>query len=328
MSSFANAPTLDPNFKGAAVTVSGGNLTATVTSGTGAIGSINWVSGPVYFEMAIGATLTGVASVGVTTFDFVTTGQIGSDTTSRSCGYQSSGSVLLNNVVVATLAAYVANSNIGVAVNPLTQLIWFRVNGGNWNNDVIANQNPATNTGGIPLNLAKRTFIAGWSGAASSSATYLPTSATWVYAAPSGYQGLNVLQATAISAGFTSAGVDFAIPSFIVTLPGIGSGSASNSPIPVAPTLPPGYVGIAYTETVIVEGGTGPYTMVITAGSLPLGLSFNGTTGVISGTPTTITPLQSVTITATDSTGRTNFSTFQMEVDAPSGGATNYGFAS
>ena len=49
-----------------------------------------------------------------------------------------------------------------------------------------------------------------------------------------------------------------------------------------------GVVGTPYTGTFVATGGTPPYSFNISSGSLPLGLSLNGATGVVSGTPTTI----------------------------------------
>jgi hypothetical protein len=46
-------------------------------------------------------------------------------------------------------------------------------------------------------------------------------------------------------------------------------------------------VGVAYSSTLQVTGGTKPFTFSIVSGSLPPGLKLNASTGVISGTPTT-----------------------------------------
>ncbi|MHB0971789.1 MAG: ice-binding family protein [Thermoanaerobaculia bacterium] len=65
------------------------------------------------------------------------------------------------------------------------------------------------------------------------------------------------------------------------------------------PTLPNGEVGIAYLATVSASGGVGPYTFAVTSGALPTGLTLDGATGDITGTPTTIGTFN-FTITATD----------------------------
>ena len=47
-----------------------------------------------------------------------------------------------------------------------------------------------------------------------------------------------------------------------------------------------GEVGVAFNSgTITVTGGTAPYTYSI-VGTLPAGLTFNASTGVVSGTPT------------------------------------------
>ncbi|WP_214109611.1 DUF7927 domain-containing protein [Acrocarpospora catenulata] len=60
-----------------------------------------------------------------------------------------------------------------------------------------------------------------------------------------------------------------------------------------SPTLtfaapPSGQVGLAYSDQLTVSGGTAPYTWSVSTGSLPPGLTLNSSTGLLSGTPTTV----------------------------------------
>jgi hypothetical protein len=75
-------------------------------------------------------------------------------------------------------------------------------------------------------------------------------------------------------------------------------------------TLPDGQVGIFYTQTVTASGATGPFTFAVTSGTLPAGLTLNGSTGLVSGTPTAGATSNFV-ITATNGalcSGQRNFS--------------------
>lgn len=66
-------------------------------------------------------------------------------------------------------------------------------------------------------------------------------------------------------------------------------------------TLRNGVATVAYVnETAQATGGFGPYTFSVSTGVLPAGLTLNGTTGVISGTPTTAGST-TFTLRATDS---------------------------
>ena len=51
-------------------------------------------------------------------------------------------------------------------------------------------------------------------------------------------------------------------------------------------TLPQGTVGSAYSSSITASGGASPYAFTVSAGTIPAGLTFTGSTGQISGTPT------------------------------------------
>jgi hypothetical protein len=61
-----------------------------------------------------------------------------------------------------------------------------------------------------------------------------------------------------------------------------------------------GVVGTSYSQTIQVSGGLSPFTFSVTSGGLPPGLTLEGNTGAISGTPTAAGSY-SFTITVTDS---------------------------
>ena len=69
-------------------------------------------------------------------------------------------------------------------------------------------------------------------------------------------------------------------------------------------SLPSGFVGTSYSQTLASTGGNSPISWAVTSGALPGGLSLNGSTGVISGTPTS-PGTSSFQVTATDSTPTT-----------------------
>jgi hypothetical protein len=65
-----------------------------------------------------------------------------------------------------------------------------------------------------------------------------------------------------------------------------------------------GEVKTAYSVTLAVSGGTGPYTWSVSSGSLPDGITLNGSTGVLSGSPT-VAGTSSFTVKVTDANGQT-----------------------
>jgi Putative Ig domain len=77
------------------------------------------------------------------------------------------------------------------------------------------------------------------------------------------------------------------LPTLIVALLLLGSAARATAQITLACPASTGQVGTAYSSALVATGAPGPYAFIITAGSLPTGLSLNSTTGAITGTPTT-----------------------------------------
>lgn len=321
--------TWDTFYKGAAVTLSGSNLIATVSSDTGSVRTNLRLSGKTYFEVVLGATLSGSSRVGMvgSGYRFDTT-LLGSSTDNTGIGYDKGGTVVLNNATVATIATYTTSSNIGVAIDTFNQKIWFRVDAGNWNNDVIGNQNPALNVGGISIAAISGTMSPAWGGSATSSTTLQANSASWTNTAPSGFSSIETYAATNSTLTYLKNQTVYTVPAATIKIIYGSFNSTSNlNPIPIAAVLPPGINGSVYSETISASGGTSPYTFAVTSGSLPTGLSLNTSSGVISGTPTVSAVTSTFTITATDSVGASGATSFNITVNDPVSGASNYGFA-
>lgn len=65
-------------------------------------------------------------------------------------------------------------------------------------------------------------------------------------------------------------------------------------------SLPDAQVGVFYSTTLLAQGGTPPIVWSVISGSLPAGLSLDGPSGVISGTPLGPVGLSTFTILALD----------------------------
>ena len=149
------------------ITLSNFNLDAKVGIAAGVYGvrATNPTSvGKWYFEATPALiTVSGIQAIGLANatwpLNFVSLG-----TDFKSIGYRPDGSVWENNGIVATISSYLVNSIISVAFDLTNNKIWFRVNGGNWNNDVLLSQNPATNTGGVDISSLSGPFMAAWAG--------------------------------------------------------------------------------------------------------------------------------------------------------------------
>lgn len=152
-----------------------------------------------YAEMTIGSTLTGSSRVGICGDSFPSTTRLGDDNTGL--GYDAGGTVKLNNTTISTIMTYTASDRIGVAVDSMKKLIWFRKNNGNWNNDIIGNQNPVGGVGGISFStMSYGSLRLAWGGAISSTVagvTAAFASASWTDTTPTGFVTIDTFGALA-----------------------------------------------------------------------------------------------------------------------------------
>src|SRR5450755_199777 len=145
---------------------------------------------------------------------------------------------------------------------------------------------------------------------------------TWNVSGTSGSQGTLSGQTTTSVTYNAPASVTSAFTA-TVTATSIADASKSAtlqikvSPLPAITTasLPKATAGTAYSATLSVSGGTGPYKWTITSGTLPAGLSLNSSTGAITGTPTGVSS-GSLTFQVTDATGMTASQTLTVTVNS------------
>ncbi len=81
-------------------------------------------------------------------------------------------------------------------------------------------------------------------------------------------------------------------------------------------SLPPGIVGIAYSQTLVPAGGATPFTWSLVSGNLPTGIQLNGSTGVLAGMPTALGS-QTFTVQVMDSLARTTQQQLTLSIVLP-----------
>lgn len=181
--------TFDPANTNANLTLSNGNLTATTNSNVGGYGVSRSIAshstGKYYAEFvhnlagsngnSVNGSINGSGSLSA---------YLGN---TNSVGYFGNAAVYVNNVQVSTIQAYTNLNNVGMAFDITNSLIWFRVNGGNWNNSAPAD--PATGVGGISTSGYSCPCYAGAAQAISTSETFTANfgASAYTFTAPAGF---------------------------------------------------------------------------------------------------------------------------------------------
>jgi len=102
------------------------------------------------------------------------------------------------------------------------------------------------------------------------------------------------------------------------TTTAIGSFTTPAAPLTLSTTtgaLPPATVGISYSKALTAGGGQAPYSWAIASGTLPVGLTLNSSSGLISGTPV-VDGSTSFLVRVTDATSATATRTFSISTGA------------
>lgn len=180
----------------------GSGLTMASIGANSASVSKRSLTGKTYWEMKAD-TIVGTMGPGIVAGDFNYNTQMGADR--QALAYQSGGNIRLNGQNLAVISSYAQGDVIGIAYDPGSKLIWFRVNNGDWNNDGTAD--PATGVGGIDTNATSSLTTAAvfwpnsvYPGASFSVAggcmTAAFASADWAYSAPSGFLSIEEVGVT------------------------------------------------------------------------------------------------------------------------------------
>ncbi len=197
----------DSSKKGSLLALSGGNLTVThdATTNWSTVKSNNPAmpkqTHATYFEVLIGGSV-GNVMVGIANIRDVVDGFYPGQTGGAAICYGTTG-VMFNNInnngngVVMVGSAFTVGDVVGVAFT--STKIWFRKNGGNWNNDVIGNQNPATGTGGKLHQVSDYIYACVGINTPNSAATVRFDSASWTGTAPSGFSSFPAYAQPAVS---------------------------------------------------------------------------------------------------------------------------------
>lgn len=188
----------NPAHAGPSAALSNSNLTMTGGANYAvAYGTISKTAGKFYWEVVVTrvgneTTINGVGNIASATTVSSQQGQ------GATFGWLDDGLVYQQGAQVATWAVVTTGSRICLALDLDNKKIWGRLGtGGNWNNDVIANQDPANNIGGVTLDatIYASAVVPGcsaWDATDNLVASF--AFASWSGIAPSGFGSFNTPQ--------------------------------------------------------------------------------------------------------------------------------------
>lgn len=120
-----------------------------------------------------------------------------------------------------------------------------------------------------------------------------------------------------VTVGFSANPADQTQPPTNYIFNGIAVGGSTTNPTITTSSLPDGTVGGAYSQTLTVTGGTGPYVWSVSGGALPNNLTLSSA-GVLSGTTTTAgTASFTVMVSDSSSPARTATKALSIAISTP-----------
>lgn len=182
-----NPTTWNPSDKSANCTLSNGDKTAVCGTVGGSLSGLKAVagktSGKYYCEFVLTGSVNNNMTLGIANSSAPNTA-FGINT--NSLGLFGGGGVFRNGSQVGTDGTGSSGATVSMAVDRDNNKIWFRVNGGDWNNN--AANDPATNTGGIDISGVSGTIFPAWNGFSSTDTNVANFGSTaFTYAVPSGF---------------------------------------------------------------------------------------------------------------------------------------------
>lgn len=133
----------------AAVTLSGGDLTATATASGGVSGQGTNRTGKWYWEITVGSLAAINTNTRLGIGNGAVTGATAQSNVSGTAVLAASGSVTISGIAAAFVSGFAAGNVVCIALDLDLGLLWFRTGSGNWNNSGTAS--PAAGIGGVSI---------------------------------------------------------------------------------------------------------------------------------------------------------------------------------